>query len=127
MNLIFCRSNKKHKAIKDPCLPAGMPLSIEDSNAEFVGTGSYSECKSRMEPLLNLTVPCHQDPCSLNGVHQPPIDFYSSQFYGFSEFWYSMEDVFRIGGRYQQKKFDKEVAVSIQYFFLPSILRISCL
>jgi ectonucleoside triphosphate diphosphohydrolase 4 len=89
-----------------------MPLTVEDSGKELVGTGNYAECKTRLEPLLNLTVPCQQDPCSLNGVHQPPIDFAGMQFYGFSEFWYTMEDVYRDGGVYDFNKFEKEATVS---------------
>jgi Golgi nucleoside diphosphatase len=51
----------------------------------------------------------------MNGVHQPPIVFRNSEFYGFSEFWYTMEDVFRIGGLYGSKKFEEEAKVC---FFL---------
>lgn len=106
------RSVKRSRAVPDPCLPPGMPLTVEADDEHplrsFIGTGDYADCKSRLEPLLNLSVPCPMDPCSMNGVHQPEIDFFSSQFYGFSEFWYSMEDVYRMGGVYKFPTFEKK-------------------
>ncbi|KAK7508607.1 hypothetical protein BaRGS_00000173 [Batillaria attramentaria] len=104
-------SSKKSRPLPDPCLPAGMPLTTEADEEKparsFIGTGDYMECKARMELLLNVSVPCSRDPCSINGVHQPEIDFVRSQFYGFSEFWYSMEDVYRKGGLYRYPIFEK--------------------
>ena len=87
-----------------------MPLTTEDDSGtknSFIGTGDYLECKARLEPLLNRSVSCSQDPCSFNGVHQPEIDFVTSHFYGFSEFWYTMEDVYRGGGPYKISVFEK--------------------
>ncbi|XP_076470889.1 ectonucleoside triphosphate diphosphohydrolase 7-like [Babylonia areolata] len=101
---------KKNKPVYDPCLPSGMPLltkTEEGTEQNFVGTGRFSECKTLMEPLLNLTVACTRSPCSFNGVHQPPIDFSNTRFYGFSEFWYTMEDVYGIGGHYDYKTFER--------------------
>ncbi|KAL8580844.1 hypothetical protein ACOMHN_017348 [Nucella lapillus] len=104
------KSLKKNRAVFDPCLPSGMPLKTQDEGSErsFVGTGRYAECKARLEPLLNRSVTCTHDPCSFNGVHQPRIDFAATQFYGFSEFWYTMEDVYQIGGAYSHKAFESQ-------------------
>ncbi|XP_071090176.1 ectonucleoside triphosphate diphosphohydrolase 4-like [Haliotis cracherodii] len=96
--------------VLDPCLPQSMPLESEDEKSVkhyFKGTGSYDECRSGLMPLLNLTVPCPQEPCSMNGVSQPLIDHTRSSFYGFSEFWYSMEDVYHKGGNYSSAIFNK--------------------
>jgi ectonucleoside triphosphate diphosphohydrolase 4 len=41
--------------------------------------------------LLNLNATCKRKPCSLNGVYQPTINYDAQDFYGFSEFWYTME------------------------------------
>lgn len=105
------RASKKGRPIPDPCLPAGMPLTIEGDQEKptrsFLGTGNYADCKARMEPLLNLSVSCSLNPCSMNGIHQPEIDFFHSHFYGFSEFWYSMEDVYGMGGQYKFSSFEK--------------------
>lgn len=99
--------NGKEKAIKDVCLPAGMKYQEKEGLHEFIGQGDYEACKLALEPLMNLTVPCNQSPCSLNGIHQPHIDL-SSHFYGFSEFWYSTEDVFRMGGPYSYREFHEK-------------------
>ncbi|XP_070210624.1 ectonucleoside triphosphate diphosphohydrolase 7-like isoform X2 [Littorina saxatilis] len=105
------KSSKKRKTVTDPCLPPGMPLEVQDDagiTRKFVGSGDFGECKARLAPLLNLSVACNQDPCSFNGIHQPAIDFLHSDFYGFSEFWYTMEDVYRMGGSYKFKSFEKQ-------------------
>ena len=47
----------------------------------------------------------------MNGVFQPDIDFNSSEFYGFSEFYYSMEDVLRIAGHYNHDRFSAAAQV----------------
>lgn len=89
-------------AYLDPCLPnecteqgthKGKPYS-------FLGTGEYLKCQQLIVPLLNLTKPCPKKPCSFNAVYQPRIDYENVEFYGFSEYWYSMYDVLRIGGKY---------------------------
>lgn len=98
------------QAIPDVCLPSGLVLSGKDAVGnlhQFLGTGDFSACETALEPLMNLTEPCLRSPCSLNGVHQPRIDM-SSQFYGFSEFWYSTEDVFKMGGPYEYWTFQKK-------------------
>ncbi|GFO40951.1 ectonucleoside triphosphate diphosphohydrolase 7 [Plakobranchus ocellatus] len=96
--------------IRDVCLPPGMSLSGKDAlghQHQFLGTGDFSACETALEPLMNLTEPCLKSPCSINGIHQPRIDM-SSQFYGFSEFWYSTEDVFKMGGLYDYWTFQKK-------------------
>lgn len=97
--------------IPDPCLQPGLTLKareqyIPDKEITFTGTGNYQKCQELLEPLLNLTTPCALEPCSMNGIHQPVIVFRNSEFYGFSEFWYTMEDVYRIGGQYEHDIFD---------------------
>ncbi|WAR21171.1 ENTP7-like protein [Mya arenaria] len=92
------------KNIADPCLQVGLTLPARDledlhldpkvKNVTFAGTGNYEECKRLLEPLLNQSKACSVSPCSMNGVHQPTISYHNTQFYGFSEFWYTMEDDF---------------------------------
>ncbi|RUS90479.1 hypothetical protein EGW08_001747 [Elysia chlorotica] len=104
------QTTSKAQAIPDVCLPSGMTISGKDAAGnphEFLGTGDFSACETALEPLMNLTEPCLKSPCSLNGVHQPGIDM-SSQFYGFSEFWYSTEDVFKMGGPYEYWAYQKK-------------------
>ena len=100
--------------ILDPCLSLKMTDTIEHQGTvkHFKGTGDFDACLASVQPLLNLTVPCHNPPCSFNGVFQPQIDFSNSEFYGFSEYWYCMEDILRMGGTYEQTTFQKAAKVS---------------
>ena len=99
--------------ILDPCLPQGMVLEgRENPYYKFKGLGDYHKCQEALIPLLNASVPCPVQPCTFNGVYQPEINFYNSEFYGFSEFWYTMEDVYRIGGQYEADIFDAQAKVS---------------
>ena len=104
------------KNISDPCLQSGLQTQALDPDyhdkVTFKGTGDYDKCKDILFPLLNLTVTCVSLPCSMNGVHQPTISYSKDSFYGFSEFWYTMEDVFRIGGKYDHEEFDIKARVS---------------
>ncbi|KAK2572368.1 Cell division cycle protein 23-like protein [Acropora cervicornis] len=90
------------KAFLDPCLPSDCTeqRTFKGKEYTFLGTGLYTECQKVILPLLNLSKPCPRQPCSFNGVYQPKIDYTKDEFYGFSEYWYSMNDVLRIGGQY---------------------------
>ncbi|ESO90324.1 hypothetical protein LOTGIDRAFT_123541 [Lottia gigantea] len=104
------KGKNKTNAIHDPCMAREMPVvkEIHGKKYYFKGTGDFNKCRKILVPLLNSTILCHQNPCSMNGIHQPDIDHDRSKFYGFSEFWYSTEDVFGIGGTYNHDKFQTE-------------------
>ena len=106
--------------VYDPCLPRDLTLletPIHDDGDEpngharkqhkLVGTGSFTKCMSTMEPLLNKTLPCSELPCLFNGVHVPPIDFDVSHFIGVSEYWYSSEHIFGLGGAYDFVQYER--------------------
>ena len=102
--------------IPDPCLQQGLTFTDifpDIGNVSFYGTGQYHQCKKAVLPLTNKSLPCEAEPCSMNGVYQPGISFHNTEFYGFSELWYTMEDVFRIGGAYEYDDFDKHAEVNI--------------
>jgi len=42
---------------------------------------------------------------NVNVDNQPEINYNSQDFYGFSEFWYTMQDILKIGGPYTQLTF----------------------
>jgi len=113
--------------LKDPCRPLGMKDNIslsldlsslvleaellsqlrETQTVHFYGTGDWEGCQSSVknftqsgEPLVSCTKSC-PDP----GIRPPPIQFDNSEFYGFSELWYSMEDVLGLGGQYIYSKY----------------------
>ena len=66
----------------------------------------FSLTQNLLRGILNETTPCQRAPCSLNGVFQPAIDFNNAEFYGFAEFWYSSNDVLRMGEKYRHKLID---------------------
>ena len=100
------------KRIKDPCRPLGMKdnttvvldmenLKIdptlkeklrESQTVHFYGTGEWEIC---YDQLKNFTKEGDQlqgcsESCPDPGMRPPPIQFDNSEFYGFSEYWYSM-------------------------------------
>lgn len=83
-----------------------------DKTYHFKGTGDYVACKDVMVPVLGSNKPCQKEPCSLGGVYQANINFDNSEFYGFSEYWYCMEDVLRMGGVYEYNQFENAAKVS---------------
>ena len=115
--LLFC---SKGSRIIDPCLPKdftdeGM---FKKRHYYLKGTGRFRACQNDLITLLNTTAACKRKPCSLNGVHQPSINFRNSEFYGFAEFWYSTQDVLRMGASYEGDKMDQMALVSVTLLFL---------
>uniref|UniRef100_A0A646QD70 Ectonucleoside triphosphate diphosphohydrolase 4 n=1 Tax=Hemiscolopendra marginata TaxID=943146 RepID=A0A646QD70_9MYRI len=106
--------------VHDPCRPLDyvqrinrtVPISGSNETTadtyiifHLKGTGNFDKCRETLRLVLTNLTGCPGSACVLN---QLPIDFSNSQFYGFSEFWYSMEDVLRIGGKYHFYTFQKE-------------------
>ncbi|KAH3669552.1 hypothetical protein WICMUC_004974 [Wickerhamomyces mucosus] len=97
--------------LNDPCLPKNAKVDYAhlDKTYEFKGTGDYQECIKTTYPLLLKNLPCTDEPCLFNGVHAPEIDFYKDRFVGISEYWYTANDVFHMGGEYNFLKFSEHV------------------
>lgn len=98
--------------IPDPCLPRNLKLDENVDGAtggsrSLVGTGSFELCLKQVAPLLNKEAPCPDVPCLFNGVHVPNIDFSVSHFIGVSEYWYSSEHVFGLGGAYNFAEYER--------------------
>ncbi|XP_045190692.2 ectonucleoside triphosphate diphosphohydrolase 8-like [Mercenaria mercenaria] len=58
------------------------------TNYTFIGTGDEEECKSTVKMLYNFNATCPQEPCTVNGTYQPPVQ---GNFYAFSSFFYEMD------------------------------------
>ncbi len=104
------QSDEGSQPIPDPCLPKNLTLdeSTDDSETSvLVGTGSFEQCVQQVAPLLNKDAPCPDVPCLFNGVHVPNIDFSVSRFIGVSEYWYSSEHVFGLGGAYNVAEYER--------------------
>ncbi|XP_061583779.1 ectonucleoside triphosphate diphosphohydrolase 7-like [Cololabis saira] len=93
------------KPYLDPCLPVGLSDTVVRDNRtlHLRGQGDWARCQEAVRPFLGL----HNGTMSPQGVYQAPINFSNSEFFGFSEFFYCMEDVLRIGGRYNSEKYSR--------------------
>ncbi|KAJ8327446.1 Golgi apyrase [Batrachochytrium dendrobatidis] len=100
--------NKRDELVfDDPCLPLGLKVSSShstDLSTIFNGSGSYDDCMARIHPLLNKDIQCAELPCLFNGVHAPIADFRNHHFIGVSEFWYTLFDVYELGGEYDYQR-----------------------
>ncbi|TFK46631.1 hypothetical protein OE88DRAFT_1637822 [Heliocybe sulcata] len=106
------------EVIPDPCLPKTLQLiespvhtGVSTTHTRkphtLIGTGSFEQCLQQTSPLLNKHADCVHTPCLFNGVHVPPIDFSASHFIGVSEYWYSSEHVFGLGGAYDFVQYER--------------------
>ena len=96
--------------LSDPCLPNGLQLSNAEGKTDvtLVGTGNFTACLESMHPLLDKEAACSKPPCLFHGVHVPKIDFSVNHFIGVSEYWFSSQDVFGLGGVYDFVDFQQK-------------------
>lgn len=103
------------RELPDPCLPKGLVTTSEgeivplipeelDDDPYLLGTGQFQECLRQTYPLLEKDAPCDDDPCLLNGVHVPAIDFDVNHFIGISEYWHTTHEIFEMG--HKDKAYD---------------------
>ncbi|KAG8817251.1 Golgi apyrase, partial [Serendipita sp. 399] len=104
--------------IPDPCLPKDLkrsesapplPGTSEHSHKlhTFIGSGNFTKCLEHTAPLLNKDAPCVDIPCLFGGKRVPTIDFSVSRFIGVSEYWYSSEEIFGLGGAYDFVQYER--------------------
>lgn len=94
--------------ITDPCSPDGMKIEFEydDELYSITGSGDYETCIRTIYPLLLKNLKCSKEPCLFNGVHGPKMDWTKEKIVGVSEYWYTANDVFNLGGTYDYEKFE---------------------
>lgn len=102
----------KRHPIKDPCLSADGDYTFKTElyhlPVHFQGTGNFSICVQNLIPFFHPNPNVPQDlSYSINGSYQPQINFYNSEFYGFSEFFYSGYDILGLKGHYGSKTFSE--------------------
>ena len=127
---------KAHFPVKllDPCAPVDMHEAVTSGGRALTlhGTGDFGACKSALLPILQGPSNCSEEQstaCTSDVLSAPPIDI-KMEFYGFSEFWYTMDDVLRMGGAYEKHKFEEAASVSCCSLPLccgPASLTIHCL
>ncbi|RVX67162.1 hypothetical protein B0A52_08596 [Exophiala mesophila] len=103
------------KELPDPCLPHDLRMTLDGtilshdkdlpSNEHILlGTGQFDECLKRTFPLLEKDVPCPDEPCLVNGIHVPAIDFDVNHFIGISEYWHTTHEIFELA--HKDKSYD---------------------
>ncbi|KAJ5355818.1 hypothetical protein N7517_010427 [Penicillium concentricum] len=97
--------------LPDPCLPSGLRTTLDgkvapasETETYLLGTGKFDECLRQTFPLLDKDAPCADEPCLLNGIHVPAIDFDVNHFIGISEYWHTTHEIFEMG--YKDKAYD---------------------
>ncbi|PVG04099.1 hypothetical protein CPB86DRAFT_803661 [Serendipita vermifera] len=104
--------------VPDPCLPLGLKRTESSTHADvtneharkthtFVGSGNFTQCLEQSAALLNKDAPCDNIPCLFGGKKVPAIDFSVSRFIGVSEYWYSSEEIFGLGGAYDYVQYGR--------------------
>jgi len=104
--------------VPDPCLPQDLKRTetpVHTGPADYhatqthtlVGSGNFTKCLEETAPLLNKDSPCVDIPCLFGGKRVPTIDFSVSRFIGVSEYWYSTEEIFGLGGAYDFVQYER--------------------
>lgn len=73
----------------------------------FQGIGDWDTCIKNVASLLTATVAnskCYTQKCLFGLVRSPPISLSEIELYGFSEYWFSLENVLSVGGQYDFSK-----------------------
>ncbi|KAI1910325.1 Golgi apyrase [Ophidiomyces ophidiicola] len=113
--LLKGKGNSDKQEHLDPCLPEKLAVTVDgtiippqvsapEMKPYLVGTGKFNECLLQTMPLLAKDVPCEDNPCLLNGVHVPAIDFNVNHFVGISEYWHTTHDIFEMS--HKDKAYD---------------------
>jgi Golgi nucleoside diphosphatase len=84
-----------------------------DWNACYVSVSEFTRAREKFSICENERL----QSCPDAEIKVPPIQFGETEFYAFSEFWYSTEDVLKMGGKYVPGKF--RAASKVGQRFLP--------
>ena len=113
----------------DPCLPANLreTLTLGDKTLALRGTGNFESCRTALRPVLhgNASVECSDRTCKVTRPFtKPPVKYTNMEFFGTSEFFYTMRDTLRIAGRYSASDFSKRAQVYTQLHTLTLLLNL---
>ena len=103
-------------------LKENLTLSSEEVILHTIGTGAWTDCYDSIRDFTKESEPYLKEcilekegsgNCADNGIHLPSVlHLEQKEFYGFSEFWYSMEDVLDLGGKFINEKLKQEATVN---------------
>ncbi|KAL6729817.1 hypothetical protein Aduo_000836 [Ancylostoma duodenale] len=97
----------KESYVRDECMPVNLQKVINRSDGTmFVrkGIGDWDGCVKQLAELLNKPSihPKYlcQPKCFFGTVAAPLVSLSKMKLYGFSEYWYSLDEVLSLGGQY---------------------------
>ncbi|EJW87671.1 hypothetical protein WUBG_01418 [Wuchereria bancrofti] len=102
--------NTNRSFIRDPCLPVNLLKTVKNEDgSQFSrkGIGDWDTCIKNLASLLTATVAnpkCQVEKCLFGLVRSPSISLSEIELYGFSEYWFSLENVLFMGGQYDFSK-----------------------
>lgn len=70
----------------------------------FQGTGDWDSCIKDLASLLTIVNPKCAEKCLFGLVRSPSISLSEVELFGFSEYWFSLENFLSLGGRYDFNK-----------------------
>ncbi|KAI2811846.1 Ectonucleoside triphosphate diphosphohydrolase 4 [Blomia tropicalis] len=100
----------------DPCLSidSSDTINVTNSGTQFLyhlqGSGDYQQCQQKLSQIITqdgVRQWCNNGTCPFVDLKRIAVPFDESEFYGLSEFWYTMNDIFAMGGPYSNLKFDE--------------------
>ena len=118
-SLMLRHATNSTKLLEDPCMQNGQSKpavadKIKSSSAKgevksvqnglvYQGTGDWDKCYEDVKEYVIAGEDCKKGgKCGGHRLTVPDAflrDLRETQFYAFSEFWYTTEDIFRLGGR----------------------------
>uniref|UniRef100_A0A183C0I1 Nucleoside-diphosphatase mig-23 n=1 Tax=Globodera pallida TaxID=36090 RepID=A0A183C0I1_GLOPA len=102
----------KVPTVVDGCLPLNLlKLTYVEENYSQFGNGDWDTCVSDIATLLfesNSKCPLAKS-CFFDGIQAPSkLSLSKVELYGFSEYWFSVDDVLSLGGKYEHDKFERK-------------------
>jgi ectonucleoside triphosphate diphosphohydrolase 4 len=112
LNSLVENSTDDISYVRDGCLPVNlMKIVSKDDGSQYVrkGTGEWDNCVKSIAKILTDGPPkCPlTKQCFFGGILSPPVRLSQIELYGFSEYWYSVEDVLSLGGAYNHSTFEE--------------------
>lgn len=109
--------------IYDPCLNRGSKWkdkirreANQTAEMDFEGAGSFDVCKKKLDSLLDPSIEAgahcsvNESTCPLTALSTTRVAFEDTEFYGLSEFFFSLNDILRMGGKYDYHKVKEAVS-----------------